>query len=149
MYCIKCGKENPDENRFCEFCGAEIADVVHCDSVTRSTKKMVAKMVLLFVVILAVVIVSVFYFDSRTNSAYDAKIREANKYAKSQDYERAEMAFLEAIEIDAKQTLAYLGVSDVYVDQKKYKKAEGILEKGKNETGSKEIYDKLDTVYKC
>lgn len=28
MFCQKCGKENPDEAKFCNFCGASVASLV-------------------------------------------------------------------------------------------------------------------------
>ena len=58
------------------------------------------------------------------------------------DYEKAEDAYLKAVEIDPKQAEPYLKLADIYVAQNNYEKAEEILKKGSEETDSSEITER-------
>ncbi len=62
------------------------------------------------------------------------------------NYDKAETAYLEAIEIDPKQEDSYIQLADLYVSQGKRQEAIKVLEKGKQKTSSKEIEKKMDTM---
>lgn len=86
------------------------------------------------------------YLESKTSAEYNAKLSEADNYLEEQEYDKAETAYLEAIEIEPKKEQAYLQVADVYVTQKRYEDAEQILQKGQDQAGGKKIRKKLKQV---
>lgn len=154
--CPACGAENPEENRFCEACGcdlqSEAAASAEESSNGSSAKSSPKKKKLLIGVILGVLIVAgavvgvVKYLDSKTSAEYNAKLSEADNYLEEQEYDKAETAYLEAIDIEPKKEKAYLQVADVYVTQKRYEDAEQILQKGQDKAGGKKIRTKLKQV---
>ena len=154
--CPACGAENPEENRFCEACGcdlqSEAAAQAEDSSNESSAKSSSKKKKLLIGVILGVLIVAgavvgvVKYLDSKTSAEYNAKLSEADNYLEEQEYDKAETAYLQAIDIEPKKEKAYLQVADVYVTQKRYEEAEQILQKGQDKAGGKKIRTKLKQV---
>ena len=154
--CPACGAENPEENRFCEACGCELQpeEVMSAKESPDepSTKSLSKKKKLLIGVILGALIVAagvvgvVKYLESKTSAEYNAKLSEADNYLEEQEYDKAETAYLEAIEIEPKKEQAYLQVADVYVTQKRYEDAEQILQKGQDQAGGKKIRKKLKQV---
>ena len=154
--CPVCGAKNPEENRFCEACGCELQpeEVMSAKESPDepSTKSLSKKKKLLIGVILGALIVAagvvgvVKYLESKTSAEYNAKLSEADNYLEEQEYDKAETAYLEAIEIEPKKEQAYLQVADVYVTQKRYEDAEQILQKGQDQAGGKKIRKKLKQV---
>ncbi|MDO5812386.1 MAG: hypothetical protein Q4Q31_04740 [Bacillota bacterium] len=103
------------------------------------------------IAVIAIVISLVFVFNNsntKTNSnTYETKIKEAQKYAKKKNYEKAESCYLEAIEIDEKKKTAYLELSDVYVSDEKKDQAVSILKEGLEKVSEKDqkyLNEKLD-----
>ena len=154
--CPACGAENPEDNRFCEACGCELqseaAAPAEESSNESSAKSLSKKKKLLIGVVLGVLVVAagvvgvVKYLDSKTSAEYNAKLSEADNYLEEQEYDKAETAYLEAIDIEPKKEKAYLQVADVYVTQKRYEDAEQILQKGQDQAGGKKIRTKLKQV---
>lgn len=154
--CPACGAENPEDNRFCEACGCELqseaAAPAEESSNESSAKSLSKKKKLLIGVVLGVLVVAagvvgvVKYLDSKTSAEYNAKLSEADNYLEEQEYDKAETAYLQAIDIEPKKEKAYLQVADVYVTQKRYDDAEQILQKGQDQAGGKKIRTKLKQV---
>lgn len=154
--CPVCGAKNPEDNRFCEACGCELQPEEMMSAKESpdepSTKSLSKKKKLLIGVILGALIVAagvvgiVKYLESKTSAEYNAKLSEADNYLEEQEYDKAETAYLEAIEIEPKKEQAYLQVADVYVTQKRYEDAEQILQKGQDQAGGKKIRKKLKQV---
>lgn len=154
--CPVCGAKNPEDNRFCEACGCELKPEEMMSAKESpdepSTKSLSKKKKLLIGVILGALIVAagvvgiVKYLESKTSAEYNAKLSEADNYLEEQEYDKAETAYLEAIEIEPKKEQAYLQVADVYVTQKRYEDAEQILQKGQDQAGGKKIRKKLKQV---
>lgn len=154
--CPACGAENPEDNRFCEACGCELqseaAAPAEESSNESSAKSLSKKKKLLIGVVLGVLVVAagvvgvVKYLDSKTSAEYNAKLSEADNYLEEQEYDKAETAYLQAIDIEPKKEKAYLQVADVYVTQKRYEDAEQILQKGQDQAGGKKIRTKLKQV---
>lgn len=154
--CPVCGAKNPEDNRFCEACGCELQPEEMMSAKESpdepSTKSLSKKKKLLIGVILGALIVAagvvgiVKYLESKTSAEYNAKLSEADNYLEEQEYDKAETAYLEAIEIEPKKEQAYLQVADLYVTQKRYEDAEQILQKGQDQAGGKKIRKKLKQV---
>lgn len=145
MHCSKCGKENPDCNKFCEFCGSELRkDIKRAGNTKRKAKKGVIIAIAILLILISAFII---YENVSINAEYNAKIEEADRYMEDMDYESAEAAYLEAIEIEPKKDSAYVKMADVYVVQERYDDAIRILKKGQKDSGSNEIDKKYDEVY--
>ena len=154
--CHACGAENPEGNKFCEKCGRLLQD--ETEKTEKNMKNQSAiknlsrqKKVLIGIVVGVLLIAGavcgiVKYYDNKTIAEYNTKISEADKYLNEQDYEKAETAYLAAIDIEPKIDEAYLKVADVYVVQEKYEEAEMILQKGQKQAGGKQIKAKLKQV---
>ncbi len=154
--CHACGAENPEGNKFCEKCGRLLQD--ETEKTEKNMKNQSAiknlsrqKKVLIGIVVGVLLIAGavcgiVKYYDNKTIAEYNTKISEADKYLNEQDYEKAETAYLAAIDIEPKIDEAYLKVADVYVVQGKYEEAEMILQKGQKQAGGKQIKAKLKQV---
>lgn len=77
---------------------------------------------------------------------YNSLVAEGNRYLEEMDYEKAEDAFLEAIEIEPKEAEPYVKLADLYLDTGETEKARQIIAEAKEvlpEDGRKEI-EKLE-----
>ena len=98
------------------------------------------------IVIIAILISLVFVFNNTNTKNYDNKLEQAQKYVDEMDYKKAEVVYLEVINIDAKQSKGYIKLSNLYLSMNKKNKAIKVLEKGlKNvdKDNQQEIKDKL------
>ena len=112
-------------------------------------KKSIKMFLPICVVVIAIIVSLVFVFNHTNTKEYDNKLNEAQKYIEELDYKRAEIAYLEAIKIDSKQSKAYLKLADIYLKQNKIDKFISILEKGiKNvdEDDKKKLKKKLSSI---
>lgn len=109
-------------------------------------KKAMVDVISGILIVAAAVIGIVKYCDSKTSAEYNTKISEAEKYLNEEEYEKAETAYLQAIDIEPKKDDAYLQVADLYVSQEQYDDAENILQQGEELAGSKKIQIKLKQV---
>ncbi len=160
MFCAKCGKENHDGARFCKHCGeplesmmekkstdgmkpsAEMRENDAGESGGNHGKKKIIITCAAIAVIVACVIGIIAYLGSQKDAEYNAKMEEANQYLQALNYEKAETAYLDAIDIEPKRAEAYLELSDVYIVQEEYEEALAILEKGQNKTNNIESFEK-------
>ncbi len=149
MYCGKCGAQNPNEHQFCEKCGAPLmkdAQTPEADVAAKRKKQLMAGGLAAVVVIVVCIIAIVANMGGKVSPEYNEKIAEADRYLEELDYEKAETAYLEAIDIEPKVDEAYLKLADTYVVQEKYEDAVKILEKGQENAGGKEIIAMLEKV---
>ena len=148
--CPSCGEENPAENKFCESCGVAMEqDKQEVQPAKKSKKKWIIAIVVGVLVLAAIAVAVIFFAGDKEEAKYNTKITEADKYLEDQDYEKAETAYLEAIDIDPKKEPAYLKLADTYVEQHKEGEALSILETATQELpDSKKIkakYDEIDS----
>lgn len=156
--CRNCGHMNPINYRFCENCGNPFfheenktteEDIKESDKPESKTKKSRKKLIigiLIAILVVAAVVALLMYLNNKDMAEYNDKVDEADRYMEELDYEKAEIAYLEAIEIEPKESEAYVKAADVYVAQERYQEAEEILEKGETQAGGKDIAEKLEQV---
>lgn len=149
MFCEKCGAENKEYAKFCEKCGAPIQETQAAraiqpeKSAAQLHRKQIIAGSIVLLVILACVIGYLVYANSQKQAAYTGKLQSADKYLQALDYEHAEAAYLEAIDIEPKKEEAYIKLADVYTMQGKQDKAIEILKTGKKKAGGKALELKL------
>lgn len=148
--CPSCGEENPAENKFCESCGVAMEqDKQEVQPAKKYRKKLVIAIAVGVILLAAIAVSVIFFAGDKEEAKYNTKITEADKYLEDQDYEKAETAYLEAIDIDPKQEPAYLKLADTYVEQHKEGEALSILETAIQELPDfkkiKAKYDEIDS----
>lgn len=147
MHCNQCDWENPDDSRFCEFCGAELKPPAKRTKQAFSHKKLLAIVIGVLVIIGAAVAVAL-YINYGQHGEYHQQIRTGDQYLKEQDYDKAETAYLDAIKLEPKQEKGYIKAADLYIKQENYEEAEKILTSGKQTAGGSKIKKKLKQVEK-
>ena len=135
--CPSCGIENPADNKFCESCGATLGQSQTSKAPKKKSKKKLIIAIVSGIVLLAAIVTGIiFYTNSQKEAKYNETVAKADQYLEEQDYEKAETAYLEAIDIDPKKEPAYLKLADTYMAQDKGDEALSILE-----TATQEIPD--------
>ena len=161
MRCEKCGQENKGYARFCEKCGAALkrgktptcSVEVQAESFaapapteTRSQKRFFVGAALLLIIV-ACITGYIFYLSSQKEADYQGALRTANRYLQAMNYDKAESAFLEAIDIEPKKAEAYIKLADTYTEQGKFEQADKILKTGEKKvsasTDKKTIADRI------
>ena len=90
--------------------------------------------VILIAVVIAVILV-MHSNDVKKQEEYKQYISQGDKYLEDLDYDKAEDAYLSAINLDPKQEDPYLALADLYLTQEEYDKAIEILKKAEKNTG--------------
>lgn len=147
-FCAKCGKELQDDARFCGGCGSgvEVISVSKNEATFGSpplsldapptpvpTPKSGSKTKIIIGLILALLIVAGGFWGWQnfgTEARMQAKLDLAVKYLSENDYEKAILAFNDAIKIDPKEVKAYQGLAKVYTLEGKYDEAKAAYEQG-------------------
>jgi hypothetical protein len=147
-YCGKCGMQLEDDDQFCTGCGSKVSTVNAIDSgksivpgTPVSTSNPVApaktnsrmKIKIIIGAFLAILIVVGGFWGWNTlgtEARVQAKLDLAVKYLSENDYEKAVLAFNDAIKIDSKEIKAYQGLARTYTIQGKYDDAKSIYDKG-------------------
>ena len=136
MRCPKCKKKIEKNQKFCNYCGAEI----------KNQEK--NKNIKIFLPIgagcicILVIVVAVFVMPKTTPaSKLQAKLDLGNKYLAEANYEKAEIAFSEALKIDEKSPAAAMGLADTYNKQKKPYKAAQYLAKASDNVKNMKLSD--------
>lgn len=150
MYCSQCGNQHKVGDRFCVKCGAELSnqeeqqyneiDKPHENfeeekqslvnkKINKQNRKwfIVAGAVLLFAIIIAG---SLVFQGQRTERLFQEAMAQGNRYLGAMELERAEIAFLRAIEINPRQVEPYLALADIYLKQNEPEQALEIIERG-------------------
>ena len=115
MRCPKCKKKVADGQQFCIYCGTPIPP---------KTNKKLDKKILIPVGVAGAcgiaVLGAVLLTNPQQTSAgkLEKKIEAGNRYLESADYEKAEVAFNEALSIDKKSSDAALGLAKVCNEKK-------------------------------
>ena len=115
MRCPKCKKKVADGQQFCIYCGTPIPP---------KTSKKLDKKILIPVGVAGAcgiaVLGAVLLTNPQQTSAgkLEKKIEAGNRYLESADYEKAEVAFNEALSIDKKSSDAALGLAKVCNEKK-------------------------------
>ncbi|MEN6389295.1 MAG: tetratricopeptide repeat protein [Syntrophomonas sp.] len=157
MYCGKCGQELKDDARFCNTCGNSIGvsnEEGSIPTLSDSEKQSVSAMKshnktgaatpiqknprsgktrMIIGSILAVVLILGGFWGWKsfgTEARTQAKLDLAVKYLSENDYEKAILAFNDAIMIDPKEVKAYQGLARVYTIQGKYDEAQSTYDRG-------------------
>jgi len=139
-YCKQCGQELPKGVRFCDRCGAASVNAEDSRSVTtnaanssRGTKKQIGSKTIISALLAIVFVVGGFWgwksygsTEVRTQKNLDLAV----KYVSENDFEKAILAYNEAIKIDPKEVEAYQGLARVYTIQGKYAEAQSTYERG-------------------
>ena len=144
MFCVKCGAQLNDDERYCYQCGASVAGQ-NQDTVSVNKQKQLWPFILIIAVVLLVLVGLLIYnfASGSTEKKYNDQLELAERYLDELDYDRAIAAYKEAIEIDPIQAEAYLGLAEVYVEQRKYQKAIDVLEDGYGKSGDERLADKI------
>lgn len=106
-------------------------------------KKILTAVIIAEVLVLAAAGVFLFYLSSDAVKV-KRQLEKAEHYLEEQDTGRAIEAFEAVLDIDPGNVDAYLGLAELYEKDGELEKAVGILEKGVEETGSKNIARRLD-----
>lgn len=101
--------------------------------------KRVLSVMVVVIMMLTVVACSHANNVSTWQEQYDLGVR----YLSEGNYEEAIIAFSSAIEIDSKQALAYVGLSDAYISAGDYTKADEVVAAGKEACGDDENFDRV------
>ena len=138
MICKKCNTPNNDDAKYCRYCGAELEEQKIQKAETKNKTLIgvvIAGVVILLAVVLAVILV-MRSNDVKKQEEYNQYVSQGDKYLEDMDYEKAEDAYLKAIDLDPKQEEPYLALAELYLKQEEYDKAIEILEKAELNTGS-------------
>lgn len=101
------------------------------------------------IIILSILVSLVFVFNNANTKNYDNKLQEAQKYIEEMDYKNAELAYLDAINIDSKQAKAYIGLADVYEASNQNEKVDKILNKAEEDVSAnykKEVINRKNKI---
>lgn len=82
-------------------------------------------------IILAVIalLVTLYVHRIQREKKYENLVSTGDKYLEELDYEKAEAAFLEAIDIKPREGETYIKLSDIYLSNNEVEKAKEIVEK--------------------
>lgn len=137
MKCKKCGFDNKDGALYCSQCGSKIES----SKIENIKKNRIFMIVGIVVVVIAVALAIYFIFINQEpkKSNYDLALEDADTYIEDMDYQKAEDAYLQAIDIDPKQVEPYQKLSNLYMSQNDYPKVVEILKKADENTDDKTI----------
>lgn len=118
------------------------------EEIVKKKKKIPAAVIVIGIVILLLIAAGTAFvvFGGVDMVRSKRQISAGNHYLEDLEYEKAIAAFEEAIEIDPKQTDAYIGLADTYVAMGDYEEALDVLDKGIEATGSNAIKEHRDEV---
>lgn len=152
MYCPKCGKENKESSRFCAFCGAPMGEGINKQPEynvgqkkrNRTKKGFLIVLPVLIMLVAVAIAVSGFILPRQREKRYQTQLDNGNRYLEEMDYEKAEVSYLAAIDVEPKQEEPYLKLAEIYNAQNEPEKAAEILKQGIKETGGAEIREKYN-----
>lgn len=137
MKCKKCGFDNKDGALYCSQCGSKIES----SKIENIKKNRIFMIVGIVVVVIAIALAIYFIFINQEpkKSNYDLALEDADTYIEDMDYQKAEDAYLQAIDIDPKQVEPYQKLSNLYMSQNDYPKVVEILKKADENTDDETI----------
>lgn len=137
MKCKKCGFDNKDGALYCGQCGSKI-ESSKIENIKKNRIFMIAGIVVV-VIAIALAIYFIFIDQEPKKSNYDLALEDADTYIEDMDYQKAEDAYLQAIDIDPKQVEPYQKLSNLYMSQNDYPKVVEILKKADENTDDETI----------
>ena len=137
MKCKKCGFDNKDGALYCSQCGSKI-ESSKIENIKKNRIFMIAGIVVV-VIAIALAIYFIFINQEPKKSNYDLALEDADTYIEDMDYQKAEDAYLQAIDIDPKQVEPYQKLSNLYMSQNDYPKVVEILKKADENTDDETI----------
>lgn len=137
MKCKKCGFDNKDGALYCSQCGSKI-ESSKIENIKKNRIFMIAGIVVV-VIAIALAIYFIFIDQEPKKSNYDLALEDADTYIEDMDYQKAEDAYLQAIDIDPKQVEPYQKLSNLYMSQNDYPKVVEILKKADENTDDETI----------
>ncbi len=168
MYCIRCGNQLQEKDKFCGKCGYPVGGVqmqvpdplqtvkqtaVQYQQMTSQPvvreKKRISKPLIISGIIAAVLVALGIAFVALGGPDKLETMKQLNlgkKYLEELDYDNAIAAFEEAIEIEPNSVKAYLGLAQAYVGLEDYESAINILNDGIDITDSDELREYRDEV---
>ncbi len=151
MFCEKCGRQNDDDAKFCESCGGTLAPIENQMMSSQTAGEIAQKrkanklliILLCFIVIAGAVVGVLFGTKAARKNKLQQKLEVAREYLDEMNYDMAIATYKEILEIDPKNTDAYIGLSDVYIATGDIDEAVSVLITGYNETEDEEVYGVL------
>lgn len=137
MKCKKCGFDNKDGALYCSQCGSKI-ESSKIENIKKNRIFMIAGIVVV-VIAIALAIYFIFINQEPKKSNYDLALEDADTYIEDMDYQKAEDAYLQAIDIDPKRVEPYQKLSNLYMSQNDYPKVVEILKKADENTDDETI----------
>lgn len=146
MFCPNCGAENPDYANFCEKCGAtlEPAEGLPAEGAAQEgtaalrTEEKKKQLIIGGSILLVAVLVCIaaLIWHTGEKKGYESKLQNAGRYLQELNYEKAEAAFLDAIQIDPKREESYIQLADLYMKQGRREEAAAVLRQGQKQIGT-------------
>ena len=137
MKCKKCGFDNKEGALYCSQCGSKI-ESSKIENIKKNRIFMIAGIVVV-VIAIALAIYFIFINQEPKKSNYDLALEDADTYIEDMDYQKAEDAYLQAIDIDPKRVEPYQKLSNLYMSQNDYPKVVEILKKADENTDDETI----------
>ena len=107
-------------------------------------KTLIALSVSAIAIILVAAILMIAVLQRSPMSEYELKIREAEKYMQSGDYDKAIIAYKAALALDSSAEEAYMGLYRAYIKTGRDSLAEEILRQGYENTSSEQLRQMLE-----
>lgn len=123
MYCKKCGTENADHMKYCSKCGAQLL------SGKKKGKKWVwISAASILAISVAAGILAPYTVQANQRKQLKSKLSLGEKYLEEMQYEKAAALYLDAIDIEDKESDAYMGLAAAYLGLEEYDKADQAYE---------------------
>ena len=141
MFCPYCGKQLPDETKFCGGCGAKLMPQAPVKKSGKATKIIA---VLAVVILLLAAGSAALLLLGGNSDPWQKQYDRGMDYLSDGEYEEAAEAFLKAIKIDDDRPEAYKRAAKAYVKMEDYEAAIEILEEGIEETDDEDLVEELE-----
>ena len=112
--------------------------------IMKNGKKVLIFIISILVILLVVVNIILYMYMNGSAKKVKEQLDLGQQYLLSMEYEEAIAAFEIAIELEPKNTEAYLGMAEAYIAMGELEKAVKILKRGYRETGDEELKELLD-----
>ena len=155
MFCEKCGKEIPDNAKFCSGCGNTIGNStshgspdVKAERAAVEKKKspfpfIIAGVAMAVVAFFLVIVVTGIIIFSSPQRKYDKQLSLGQRYLDELDYDKAIAAYKAAIEIDPHNPEAYEALAKIYMETEEVELAKAVLDEGISKAESAQLEELL------
>ena len=151
MFCQNCGKKLENGEKFCSNCGTPNTinfQIENENTVLPKRKKSILLLVgIISIIIIALIIIAVVILTKASKTTtYDEKMDLGRKYLAELDYDQAVLYYKEAINIDPKNTSAYIELADVYSKMGDNRMAREILAEAVKNSDDKKEKEKINEI---